>query len=189
MRDASVPPPTGQDAVRVWDPLQRLVHWSLAAAVGLAWWAGEARLSLHLWAGYSALALVALRAAWGFAGSVHARFASFVHGPRAVWAYATRLLRAQAPRSLGHNPLGGWMVLALLGCLLLVCVSGILYTTDRFWGLAWVEHTHRISAWTLVALIALHLCGVALMSWRHRENLVAAMLSGTKRSDRVPPAG
>ncbi|MGJ7490744.1 cytochrome b/b6 domain-containing protein [Variovorax sp. ZT4R33] len=189
MRDAPAQRSTRHEPVRVWDPLQRLVHWSLAAAVGVSWWAGEARLSLHLWAGYTTLALVVVRVAWGWAGSAHARFASFVRGPRAVQAYAGRLLRGQAPRLLGHNPLGGWMVLALLGCLAVVCVSGILYTTDRFWGLAWLEHTHRISAWTLVALIALHLCGVAFMSWRHRENLVGAMWSGRKRPERPPPGG
>jgi cytochrome b len=145
-------------------------------------WAGEARLSLHLWAGYVALAMVLARSVWGFVGSPHARFASFVRGPRTGLAYTGELLRGHAPRMLGHNPLGGWMIVLLLLCVALVCVSGILYTTDRFWGLAWLEFTHRISAWTLVGLVAGHVCGVAFMSWRHRENLVVAMWSGRKRS-------
>lgn len=175
------PAPEPAEAVRVWDLAQRLLHWCLVASVALAWWAGESRLSLHLWAGYTVLAVVLVRAAWGFVGSPHARFAGFVHGPGTVLGYARALLRGRAPRMLGHNPLGGWMIVALLACLLVVCVSGILYTTDRFWGLEWLELTHRISAWTLVGLVALHLCGVAVMSWRHRENLVAAMWSGRKR--------
>jgi cytochrome b len=167
--------------VRVWDLAQRLMHWGLAASVALAWWAGESRLALHLWAGYTALGVVLARGVWGLAGSRHARFASFVHGPRVVVGYAGRLLRGDAPRMLGHNPLGGWMIVLLLLCVVVVCVSGILYTTDRFWGLEWLERTHRISAWVLVGLVAVHLSGVAFMSWRHRENLVAAMWSGKKR--------
>jgi cytochrome b len=98
-----------------------------------------------------------------------------------VVGYAGKLLRGHAPRMLGHNPLGGWMIVLLLLCVVVVCVSGILYTTDRFWGLEWLERTHRISAWVLVGLVAVHLSGVAFMSWRHRENLVVAMWSGKKR--------
>ena len=75
------------------------------------------------------------------------------------------------------------MVVALLLCLAFVCVSGYLYTTDRFWGLAWVELAHRASAWTLVGLVTLHVAGVIFTSWRHGENLVAAMFSGRKRTD------
>lgn len=177
--------PTG--TVRVWDVAQRLFHWCLVAAVAVAWWAGEGRLSLHLRSGYAVLAIVSARVLWGFVGSRHARFASFVCGPRRAFEHARDVLRGREHRFLGHNPLGAWMVLALLLCLLVVCVSGILYTTDRFWGLAWLEHTHRISAWTLVGLIGAHLCGVALMSWRHRENLVGAMWSGRKRPERPSP--
>jgi cytochrome b len=141
-----VPGPVARpvDTVRVWDLAQRLMHGLLAVSIAVAWWAGEARLSLHLWAGYVALAMVLARSVWGFVGSPHARFASFVRGPRTGLAYTGELLRGHAPRMLGHNPLGGWMIVLLLLCVALVCVSGILYTTDRFWGLAWLEFTHRI---------------------------------------------
>ena len=162
-------------------PLQRVLHWTLAGAVALSWWAGEERLSLHIALGYTALACAALRSAWGFLGSRHARFASFVRQPGAVLQYARDLAARKERRYVGHNPLGGWMVLALLACVLVVCASGILYTTDRFWGLAWLEQLHRVCAWTLVSLVGLHLAGVAFTSWRHRENLVAAMIGGRKR--------
>lgn len=169
--------------VKVWDLLQRVLHWSLAASIALCWWAGEQRLSLHIAFGYAALAIVASRGAWGFVGSRHARFAGFVGSPRTVLGYTRDILRGRERRYLGHNPLGGWMVVALLACVAFVCVTGILYTTDQFWGVAWVEIAHRASAWTVVGLVALHLGGVAFTSWRHRENLVAAMLSGRKKVD------
>ncbi|WP_077002992.1 cytochrome b/b6 domain-containing protein [Variovorax sp. KK3] len=175
--------------VRVWDPLQRVLHWALVTLVCVCWWAGEARLSLHIATGYAVLAIVTTRGAWGFVGSRHARFVTFVRGMGPGLGYARDMLLGREHRYLGHNPLGGWMVLALLACLAIVCVSGVLYTTDRFWGLEWVEQTHRISAWTLVGLVAAHLCGVAAMSWRHRENLVGAMFTGRKRAARDRPPG
>lgn len=169
-------------ALKVWDPLQRVLHWSLAAAVALCWWAGEHRLSLHIACGYVALGLVGARGLWGFVGTRYALFADFVRGPRTVARYTHELVRSTERRYIGHNPLGGWMVVTLLLCIAFVCCTGILYTTDYFWGMGWLESAHRVSAWALVALIALHLCGVVFTSWRHRENLVGAMVTGKKRS-------
>jgi cytochrome b len=164
----------------VWDLAQRVFHWGLVVAVALSWWAGEERLSLHIAAGYVVFSIVAARTAWGLFGSRHARFADFVRGPRAVLDYVRKIAHGREQRYLGHNPLGGWMVVALLLCLSVLCVSGILYTTDRFWGLGWLEQTHRISAWTLLVLIGAHLSGVVFTSLRHRENLVRAMFDGRK---------
>lgn len=172
------PPP----AVRVWDLPQRLLHWGLVLAVALAWWAGEHRLALHLAAGYAAFGIVVMRCVWGVVGSRHALFRGFVRGPGAVLAYARRVAAGREERHLGHNPLGGWMIVALLLCIALVCVSGALYTTDAFWGLAWLERTHRIAAWTLLGLVGAHLAGVLFTSTRQRENLVRAMLDGRKRA-------
>ena len=76
------------------------------------------------------------------------------------------------------------MILALLAFVVLAGFSGWLYTTDRFWGVEWVEDLHEAISDALLLLIALHLGGVLLASWRHGENLVAAMIHGGKR----PPA-
>ena len=97
-------------------------------------------------------------------------------------AYARRFLVAAEPRHLGHNPLGAWMVLALLACVGGLALTGWLYTTDRFWGDETVEQVHVVLAWTDARAGLLHLAGVAIASFRHRENLVAAMFSGDKRA-------
>jgi cytochrome b len=165
----------------VWDVPVRLMHWGLVAAVAVAWFSGEETLDRHEWAGYAALSIVASRLVWGRIGSPRARFSDFMRSPRAVIAYAAALRRHAEPRYIGHNPLGGWMVAALLFNLILVGVSGWMYTLDAFWGLAWLEWSHRILAWSLIVLIALHVAGVAFSSWRHRENLVASMINGRKR--------
>jgi cytochrome b len=167
----------------VWDRPVRVLHWSLAAAIAVAWFSGEEELKRHEWAGYAALAVVALRSVWGFVGTRYARFADFVRRPGAVMAYAAAVARRAEPRHLGHNPLGGWMIVALLAMVAGVGVTGWMYTLDAFWGLAWLEWTHRTLAWSLVGLVALHVAGVVFSSLRHRENLVVAMLTGFKRGD------
>lgn len=164
----------------VWDRPVRLLHWALALSVACAWWTGGHTDGWHENLGYAAAAIVALRVAWGFGPSRYARFAQFVRGPRATWSYARAVWRGTAPRHLGHNPLGGWMVLALLGCVGLLGLSGWLYTTDWLWGYGWLYWTHFVLGWLLVGLVGLHLGGVAFTGWQHRENLVRAMITGRK---------
>jgi cytochrome b len=83
--------------------------------------------------------------------------------------YARQTLRRQERRYLGHNPLGAWMIVALIVTLLVISVSGWLYMTDRFWGVAWVEMIHGKATDVLLVLVALHVSGVLYASWRHRE--------------------
>lgn len=177
--------------MRVWDPAQRLLHWGLVLAVAFSWVVGEAKLQWHIGFGYAALGIAGARVLWGWLGGPRARFARFVVGPRRLIGYAQAVWRHREPRYLGHNPLGGWMIVALLSCLACVCVSGIMYTTDRFWGLEWVELAHRISAWLLLVLAGVHVAGVVFTGWRQSENLVAAMVSGRKtaRSGDADPNG
>lgn len=166
--------------IRVWDAVVRLSHWVLVGSVALSVLGLVAWFGVHRPAGYVALAVALVRIVWGFVGSAPARFASFVRGPRATWRYARAAMSGTAARHLGHNPLGGWMTLALLVCVIGLGASGWLYTTDAFWGDETVESTHRALAWTLLGLVLSHVVGVAFTSWQHRENLVAAMVDGKK---------
>lgn len=166
----------------VWDPLVRAGHWLLVLTVAAAWFTRHGGGIWHELAGYAALAIVALRLLWGRVGSRYARFDDFLRGPRATWRYARQMLRRAEPYHVGHNPLGGWMIVALLAAVGLVSLSGWLYTTDRFWGIAWVEALHSRLTDVLLVLVAVHVAGVLYASWRHRENLVAAMIHGHKRA-------
>jgi cytochrome b len=174
--------------VRVWDPLLRIAHWTLVASVLATWITAELKLDTakraHEWAGYAALAVIALRLAWGWVGPRYARFRQFVRSPERTLAYARAVIASSEPRYLGHNPLGGWMVTALLAMAAAAGASGWLSVTDRFWGVKWVQELHEALANTLYLLVGLHLAGVVFTSWRHRENLVRAMLTGRKRSPR-----
>lgn len=168
--------------VRVWDRFVRVAHWSLVTGVALAWITREGGGVWHEVFGYIVLAIVAARLAWGFVGPRYARFRQFVVSPAASLEYTGRVLRHTEPRYLGHNPLGAWMILALVVTLLAVSASGWLYTTDAFWGVEWVEEVHESFANVLLVLVAVHVGGVLFASRRHAENLVRAMISGKKRS-------
>ena len=176
---------TERQPVVVWDPVARVLHWALATSIAAAWLTRHGGGVWHEWIGYASLLIVALRFIWGWIGPRRARFSQFVHAPSTTLIYAGRMLAQRETRHIGHNPLGGWMILALLTTAALAGLSGWLYITDAYWGAEWLENLHEALAIFLLMLVALHVAGVAVASWRHRENLVAAMMHGRKR----PPAG
>ena len=183
--------------VRVWDPFVRIFHWGLAAAMAVALVTEGEPLELHAWAGYAALGLIVTRLVWGFVGPRHARWADCVRGPRATLAYLREVLAGHPRRYLGHNPAGAAMALALIAGVGLTALSGMaLLGAEEFAGpLAGLmqgltpyeahalEEVHEFLAWGTLALVPLHLLGVALASLQHRENLVRSLIDGDKRGD------
>lgn len=180
--------------IRVWDPLIRVFHWTLALAVLVALITEDDLLWAHTWAGYTVLGLVAVRWVWGFIGSEHARFSDFVRPPRETLSYLGDVAAFRARRYLGHNPAGGAMVVAMLLLLPLVALSGMaVYGYLEFsgplaglfsaspdtWG-AVLKEIHELLADLLLALVGLHLAGVAIASLQHRENLVRSLWTGRK---------
>lgn len=180
--------------VKVWDAFVRVAHWLLVAGFFVAYFTEDDLLTVHVWAGYLVGVVVLLRVAWGFAGPQHARFSNFAYGPSQAIRYLVGLLRRQAARYLGHSPAGGAMVILLLVCLAATVWSGLtVYAYDRgagplaalfvkggpqeeFW-----EELHEFMANFTLVLVGLHIAGVALASFAHRENLVRAMVTGYKR--------
>ena len=166
--------------VKVWDPFVRVFHWSLVVLFALAW-ATEDLQAVHQPLGYAIFLLVALRIGWGFVGSPHARFADFIRSPWATVAYARGLLTGAAPRHLGHNPVAGVMVLALLTMLVATGASGWLITAEGFRDAEWLEELHEALASLTLALVVVHVLAVLAMSVLHGENLVKAMITGRKQ--------
>jgi cytochrome b len=186
--------PLAEPGIPVWDLPTRLFHWALLLLVALAWITGEAGSALfpvHRLAGYGVAVLLLFRLIWGFLGGRHARFAEFVRPWPAVREHLRALARLRPPRTLGHNPLGGWMVLLMLAVLAAQVVTGLFGAGGEAKAgplAAWlpsalahaVAELHEALSGALLALIALHVLGVLVESLLTRENLVRAMLTGKK---------
>jgi cytochrome b len=184
---------------RIWDLPTRALHWLLVLLIPFSWWsATHDHLSWHLLSGFTILGLLGFRLLWGVFGSPTARFARFLAGPRTVAAYVGGRLGRVA---VGHNPLGGWSVAAML--LALATQVGLgLFSVDedelyegplsRFvdfdTGRA-IAHWHHKVFWVLVALIGIHLIAILVYALG-RRNLVGPMITGVGRlapGDQAPP--
>lgn len=174
--------------VKVWDPLVRVFHWSLAGLFLANFFTEDGEL-VHRGIGYALLALLAVRFVWGWVGPRHARFADWVPGPRRLRTYLRERLAGRSRRQLGHNPGAAVMILALLGGVLLVGVTGWLQTTDAFFGAGWLEDLHEALAYGVLGLVGLHVLAAVGESVHYGENLVAAMVHGRKRALEQDDAG
>ena len=166
--------------ILVWDWPVRIGHWLLVGAFALAWITGDSeewRL-VHAFAGGTVVGVILFRLLWGFVGTRHARFTSFVRGPGAVLDYVFGLLRGDASKYAGHNAAGGWAIVALLALGLLTGASGWLVYQDL--GGEWLEEVHEALATGMLTVAAVHVAGVVVSSLAHRENLVRSMLTGFK---------
>jgi cytochrome b len=184
----------GAARIRVWDAPTRTFHWLYVAAFAAAWLTLDTTLlDWHVLAGYVALGLLAFRVAWGFAGTHHARFASFAAGPGAVWRYLRGLQRREPIHYAGHNPAGGWSIFLMVALGIAIGVTGILAlgamygygplaSTASPSSAATLREVHEVLAWILLALVPIHLAGVAVGSLAGRENLVRSMIDGRKNA-------
>ncbi|MBO6520139.1 MAG: cytochrome b/b6 domain-containing protein [Rhodospirillales bacterium] len=182
----------------VWDLPTRLFHWSFLAAVATSLFTAEfGPMDIHLISGHVVLALLVFRIAWGFAGGRHARFASFIKGPAKVMGYARKTMSDGVSAHLGHNPMGGWSVVAMLAALVTQVASG-LYANDDILTEGPLAGTvskstsdlltevHEISGNVVYALIALHLAAVFYYTFKG-QGIIGTMITG--RSLDIDAAG
>ena len=169
------------DKILVWDWPVRVGHWLLVGAFALAWLTGESeeRRLVHAYAGGTVVGVMLFRLAWGLVGTHHARFASFVHGPGSVLGYLKGLLARRPAHTAGHNPAGGWAIVALLTLGLLAGASGWLAYQDI--GGDWLGELHEGLTTAMLTLVGIHVASVIVSNFIHRENLVRAMLTGYKQ--------
>ena len=168
--------------IDVWDLPLRLFHWSLAAAVLIAYFSANVLDTVHEIAGYAVLVLIAFRLVWGFAGTRYSRFASSMRPLRIVLRYLGQIAKGETGRYLGLNPAGAAMSAALLVLLAVSTISGWMQVTEKFFGVDWVETLHTWSSNLVLILAVVHVLGVVLMCVLQKENLVRAMITGKKRA-------
>lgn len=189
--------------VPVWDLPIRIFHWLLVLLVVLSFVTGKMGgtvMQYHEWSGVAVLVLLLFRLIWGFVGGAQARFSVFVTGPRKVFDYARSFFRADAKHYLGHNPMGGWSIIAMLVTLSIQAGTGLFANDDILtegplfeWVSKdtsdWLTRIHHINQNVLVALVALHIGAILFYLVVKRENLVAPMITGFKHwHEAVDPA-
>ncbi|WP_296990093.1 cytochrome b/b6 domain-containing protein [Thalassospira sp. UBA1131] len=190
-------PSADEKKVKLWDFPVRLFHWALVVAIVTAWWTNrQVMIDIHAIAGYSVLALVIFRIIWGFVGSSNARFADFLTGPRHVIGYLGKLPKGSTSELTytGHNPAGGWMVLVMILLVGVQAVSGLFASEDTFLffdgplvayvssdfasTMNWIHHTNIN---LIYAAVGLHVFAALFYLVVKRENLIRAIVIGTRR--------
>ena len=183
--------------IRLWDLPTRLFHWLLVLAVGAAVVSGQLGgklIDLHGKIGLFIVGLIAFRLVWGFAGSTYARFAQFFPTPARIKLY----LKGEW-RGVGHNPLGGLSVFALIFLLTVQVVSGLFSNDDiAFVGPLYelidksmsdrLSGIHELFSNVLIGLVVLHVGAVIFHGHFKKDNLVKPMLTGWKEGATGEPA-
>lgn len=174
--------------ILVWDLPVRIFHWLLAGSFLGAFLIAnvvddESTLfAMHMWLGGTAAFMVVLRILWGFVGSRHARFESFNLSPAALVRSLKGTFTAEGERHTGHNPATSLAAIAMFVIVLGLGVTGAFMSSG---GEAF-EEIHEMLAWTMMAIVGVHVAGIIWHSLRHRENIARSMIDGKKQAE---PAG
>lgn len=185
----------------IWDAPVRIVHWSFVILLPALWWSWKSGdMTLHKQLGIVMLGLILFRLGWGIIGSATARFATFLKGPRGIWAYLRRSADTEATPAVGHNPLGGWSVVAMLGLLGFQVGLGLFAqdidglesgplgylvsydTADA------AREAHETVFNIILALVALHVAAILFYLLGRRDNLIGPMISGRRAMSPDAPA-
>jgi cytochrome b len=167
-------------AVRVWDPLVRLVHWTVAVLIMIDLLNEAGANPSHRYFGYAAAALVILRLVWGLLGSPYARLRTMAQRATQAMDFVRRHTRTHAEQYVAHTPLGALMAFTLWGLTLCVAVTGWMLQLDAFWGDESLRSIHVTTAYVLAACAGTHVTAAIFTSVTTRTNLVKSMLTGSK---------
>lgn len=165
--------------ILVWDIPARLFHWAFAASLTAAIAIGflvdddSPLFQLHMIFGIIAMFLLVVRIVMGVIGSRYSRFTSYPVRPGEVISY---MISAVSKTKLyaGNNPGSATAAVLMLLLVPALFLSGIGYGGEA------IEELHEAFAWALLAVILMHLAGLAWHTFRHRENISLAMVTGKK---------
>ncbi len=179
--------------IRVWDLPIRVFHWLLVVCIAGSFLTinlGDQFIQWHAYCGYSILTLLIFRIIWGFVGSTHARFLSFIPSKQAIFDY----LRGRSPHVLGHNPIGAISVFALLFVLSIQVFTGLFVDDEvSFKGplekyvsgsvSSFLSEIHEGNQVVILTLIAIHIAAIIFYKKFKGEDLIKPMISGDKEID------
>lgn len=166
--------------ILVWDAPVRVFHWLMVLSFAGAYLTSESESwkLVHITLGYTMAGLVGFRIVWGLLGTRYARFSAFVRGPRAVTQYVGTMLRGKPVHHVGHNPAGAVAIVLLLVSTVVVVATGWASYNELAGG--WLGDLHEAASGFMLGVIGVHVLGVVVASWLHKENLVGAMIHGRK---------
>jgi cytochrome b len=175
---------------KIWDVSVRIFHWTLTGLISYQLFTSLSEngpSDVHLTIGYCILGLVLFRIFWGFWGSETARFSNFLKSPSSI---VDRILRNRSKEStLGHNPLGGYSVLAMILGISVQVISGLFCDDDLMLSGAFSQTTsdgftstanlvHAINSKVLLVLICIHVTAIGWYQLIKKQNLIKPMIVG-----------
>jgi cytochrome b len=171
--------------VLVYDLPTRFFHWLFAGFFITAYAIANlvdddsARFSLHMLAGLGMVFVIVLRVLWSVVGTRHARPGDLALNPVQLFAYFKGMFSSGSQRWIGHNPASSWAAVTMVGLGIGLGVTGYLMATGSEGG--WLRETHEFMANAFLAVVLLHLAGVAAHVLRHRDHLETSMITGSKQ--------
>lgn len=190
-----VTPPPGVERLRVWDPALRFFHWALALLVTTTWLLaklGPAKMTLHFWLGYAIIVLLVFRVVWGLLGPREARFSQLFSGPGVTVRYLRDFTKRVPSYWRGHNPMGGWSVIAMLALLVMQVATGLVSDPDDYINVGPLASEvsgavsrraltlHHLGGTLILILVLLHVAIILYYRFWKREDLVRPMITGWK---------
>lgn len=166
----------------IWDLPVRLFHvlfgLCFVAAFSIAEFVDDdsSVYAIHMILGLVMASMVVLRLIWGLVGTRPARLAAFFHRPGDVIRYLVDVTRGRAQHYASHNPGTSVAALTMFALSLGLATTGLLMKSSG----EWMEEVHEIMAITFLVVVLAHLAGVALHTWRQRENIALSMIDGKK---------
>ncbi|MCK8043643.1 cytochrome b/b6 domain-containing protein [Shewanella sp. 1CM18E] len=186
--------------VKVWDIPTRVFHWGMLCLLAGLWWTADAgEMEWHQILAYGLMVLIGVRLIWGFIGSDTAKFSHFVRSPKTVLNYLGKTKREGISTSLGHNPVGGYMVVTLITLICVQLGTGLFATDEIFtegplYGLvssdtaSWLTWLHKKNFDLILILAAVHVLAVGVHMIKG-DKILGAMFSGYKKLPESKVAG
>lgn len=170
----------------VYDLPTRVFHWIIAILfmatfiIGKAVDDESAQFYIHGILGIILAFVISLRIFWGLIGTKHARFSNFPLSLIKLKHYFLDILSNNEKRWAGHNPASSWMAIIMFIMGISLGISGVMMTSGAESEL--IEEIHELLAHGFIALVILHLTGIALHTIRHKEAIALSMINGKKHS-------
>ena len=182
--------------VEVWSKKVRIFHSLLILSIVVAF-VLEDKKEIHEIAGYTALLLVLFRIFYGFVTkNRYEKLSSLFFPPSEIWAFVKSVMKLAEKRYLGHNPLAGLVMFAMLVTIATMAITGgvgyamkeeegilALFVTPNFELGKEVLDIHEILSKILLGLIGMHLMGVVVSSILTKENYIRAIFGDGKKKE------